>query len=130
VKPNGLCHQFPHVIMVGTAVWRRVIQLLWSNLPVQISQEKAKRAGDIPEWFVEQLIEEIIPNVRTHSLGFELIVDERIRQYRAIDVLRAHSRFYLPSPGVFPHPFFGFDSKLVCSGLRASDKIDPLDAMY
>lgn len=58
------------------------IRPLWSNLLVQISQEKAKWSGDVSEWFIEQFIENIIPNVRAHSQRFDLVVDERIRRYR------------------------------------------------
>jgi hypothetical protein len=53
--------------MVGDGPSPRVVQPLWPDLPVQVSQEKTKGTWDIPEWFIEQLIEDIIPNARAHS---------------------------------------------------------------
>src|ERR1035438_7800339 len=94
---DSLPQQFTRVVVVGNAFGPRVIQPLWSNVPVQISQDKTKRSGDVSEWFIEQLIEDIIPNVCAHSQTLELVVEERIRRYCAIHVFRAHSCFLLRS---------------------------------
>jgi hypothetical protein len=94
--------------MVGNADLPGVIQPLWPNLPVQISQEKTKRSGDVSEWFIEQLIEDVIPNTCAHSQRLELVVEKRIRRYCAVHVLYAHSRLS-STPSMFRHQFLGFD---------------------
>jgi hypothetical protein len=64
---DRLPQQVPHVVVIGNGFRPGVVQPLRSNLLTQISQDKTKRSGDISEWFIEQLIKEIIPNSCAHS---------------------------------------------------------------
>src|ERR1700721_4828556 len=75
---DRLPQQSSHELMVGNASWPGVIHPPWSNLFVQIIQEKTKRSWDVSEWFLEEFIEDIVPNTRAHSQTIELVVDKRI----------------------------------------------------